>query len=292
MLKFGKISLLIVLTVIVAVVFCSCGSLSEKDAAVDSGDGYVSSAESLNDAQSPGNSKQLKTDRKIIEYIDLSVETKTFDKLIDGINEAVKKSGGYIENSQIGGNSYYGSDSRSAQIIARIPKTNQSDFSDYISKNSNVVNSSVNTEDVTDNYIDTQSRIKALTLEKETLEKLLAKSENVSDTMAVYEKLTAVITEIESYQSKLNQMDNLIDYTTFTINISEVERVTQVEKQNWFVKTWNGLLNNFVSVGTGLLNFLSFMISALPYWILIGIIPLVIILIIRHFKKKRAKNRK
>ena len=109
--------------------------------------------------------------------------------------------------------------------------------------------------------------------------------------MAIYEKLTAVITEIESYQSKLNQMDNLINYTTFTVNIEEVEKETKAETQNWFIKTWNGLLNNFMNVGTGILNFLSFMISALPYWILLGIIPLVIILIIRGIRRKIAKRR-
>lgn len=290
--KLVKTGLLILALFMVAVMLCSCGQTSDYgttekgiDYSKNSAEAFDESAETV--SQSSG---QLAENRKIIEYIDLTVETKTFDKLIDDINAAVKKSGGYIESSEIGGNSYYDDDSRTAELKIRIPKAKQSDFSDFISKNSNVVNRSVSTEDVTDRYIDTQSRIKALTLEKETLEKLLTQSSGVSEMLTVYERLTDVIAEIESYQGKLNQMDNLIDYTTFTVYIDEVEKETKVERQNWFAKTWNGLLESFSNLGNGLLNFLSFVIIALPYLILLGIIAVVVIIIIRRSKKKKAKK--
>ena len=288
--KIGRISFLIFLILVVAAMVCGCSSAASGGALKNEAN-YDTVAESAKMmAQSAGKSEQVAQSRKIIEYITLTVETKTFDRLIEEIHAAVKQAGGYMENSEIGGNSYYGDDNRSADLKIRIPKTKQADFSDFIADHGNVVNRSVNTEDVTDQYIDTQSRIKALTLEKETLEKLLAQSSSVADTLTVYEKLTDVIAEIESYQGRLNQMDNLIEYTTFTIHISEVEKETQVEKQNWFAKTWNGLMDNFANVGNGLLDFLSFSIMALPYWILIVIIVLVILVIIRRRKKQKAKQ--
>lgn len=287
--------------IIISLSLAACGGTSsdaegQADNAAYYNDALAKSADGeLNESADAGNKKtqsgstaeQGKTDRKIIEYINLSVETKTFDALIDSINATVKESGGYIESSQIGGNSYFGKENRTAELKVRIPKTKQSDFSDFLSKNCNVVSRSVDTDDVTDRYIDIQSRIKALTLEKETLEKFLTQSSNVSDTLTVYEKLTTVIAEIESYQSRLNQMDNLIDYTTFTVHIDEVEKVTKVKPQNWFVKTWNGFIDNFFEVGNGLLNFISFIISAIPYWILLGVIAFVIVLIIRRIKRKK-----
>ena len=292
---FGKISALVLSLLIVAAALCGCNQ-GTADSAI-SGKNAFGDAEALDEgnygeteAKANKESVQAEKSRKIIEYIDLTVETKTFDKLIDDINAVVKKSGGYIENSEIGGNGYYDNDTRTAELKVRIPKTAQNDFSDFISKNSNVVNRSVNTEDVTDTYIDVESRIKALKIEKETLEKLLASSKKVSDTLTVYEKLTDVIAEIESYQGRLNQMDNLIEYTTFTINIEEVEKETQVEKQSWFAGTWDDLVDNFSDLWDGLLIFFSFMISALPYWILLGANALAVVLIIRHFKKKRIKR--
>lgn len=291
--KIGKTGLALLSLFVILALLCSCGSAGNKGGANDEAYGIRDSvSEDLEkaNAQSAGSTGQVTQNRKIIEYIDLTVETKAFDKLIGDINAAVEKSGGYIESSKIDGNSYYGTDSRTAELKIRIPKTKQSDFSDFMAKNSNVVSRSVNTDDVTDRYIDTQSRIKALTIEKETLEKLLTQASGVSDTLTIYEKLTNVIAEIESYQGKLNQMDNLIDYTTFTIYIDEVEKETNVEKQNWFQKTWSGLLDSFSNFGNGILDFLYFVIILLPYWLVLGIIAVVIILIARRNKKKRMKK--
>ena len=296
-----KTGLLILSLFVVAAMLCGCGSVADESASgkksgvyqnytLDDSENVTAESYGGTAKENAGStaSEQITKNRKIIEYVDLTVETKTFDKLIDDINATVEQSGGYIESSQIGGNSYYEADNRTAELKIRIPKAKQSGFSDFISKNSNVVDRSVNTDDVTDQYIDTQSRIKALTLEKETLENLLTKSSSISDTLTVYERLTGVIAEIESYQGKLNQMDNLIDYTTFTVYINEVEKETKVEKQNWFARTWNGLLDNLSDVGNGFLDILSFIIAALPYWLLICIIAVVIILIIRRRKKKKA----
>lgn len=290
--RFVKKGLLIILLTVIVLMLCSCGEKSYEYDGIENG---YSTTEDADVASKGGakasTSEQITDSRKIIEYVTLTVETRAFDKLIDSINATARKSGGYIESSEIGGNSYYGTDSRTAELKIRIPKAKQSDFLDFIAQNSNVVSRSVNTEDVTDRYIDTESRIKALTLEKETLEKLITQSSTVSDTLTVYERLTNVIAEIESYQGKLNQMDNLIEYTTFTVYIDEVERETNVEKQNWFTKTFKDLLNNFYDVGNGLLDVLSFVIAAIPYFILLGVIAGVVTLIIRRIRKKKQTNK-
>ena len=305
--KITRICLSFLLFLSVITLFCSCGageiaediskSVNGKfDGATVAGN-FEDQIEETADISKNNSAKAVKStesvsqNRKIIKYINLSVETKTFEKLIADINTAVEQSGGYIENSQIGGNSYYGNENRNAELKIRVPKSKESSFSDFVFENSNVVNKSVNTDDVTDSYIDTESRIKALKIEKETLEKLLKESKNVSDTLTVYEKLTDVIAEIESSQGRLNKMDNLIDYTTFTVNITEVEKETKVEKQSWFTKTFNGLLDNLSELGNGLLDLLSFVISSLPYWVLIGLLIIAIIWAIRK-KKKKAMNKK
>ena len=140
---------------------------------------------------------------------------------------------------------------------------------------------------MTERYIDTQSRIKALTLEKETLEKLLKDAGGVADTLTVYEKLTDVIAELESYQGKLNKMDDLIDYTTITICVNEVEKETETEKQGWWARTWSDFCENLADIGSGLSAVCSFMLAALPYWLLIGVIVFAVLLIVRLCKKKK-----
>ena len=298
--KLGNIGFLLITVLLIATVLCGCGGETfngalEPDAAYHGETleaDYEAGSAKAGKANSESTSGQVAQNRKIIEYITLTVETKTFDKLIGDIHAAVSESGGYIENSDIGGNRYYNSDNRSAELKIRVPKAKQDDFSDFISENGNVVNRSVSTEDVTDQYVDTESRIKALTLEKETLESLLTQSTSVADMLSVYERLTDVIAEIESYQGRLNQLDNLVEYTTFTVYIEEVQKETPAEEQSWFAKTLDGLLNSFSDLGNGLLTLLSFLIIALPYWLLLSAIALTVLFFIRRGKKKQEKAKK
>ena len=290
----GKIASLLLVCLLLLTLLCSCSSGAEYGLANKGGDGnrseYYDDVEAAPEKPA-GASKSVTDSRKIVEYVHFSVETKTFDKLLSDVSATVAQVGGYIENSSIDGNRYYQSDCREAELTIRIPKDKQADFSDFIAKNSNVVSRSVNTEDVTDQYIDTQSRIKALTIEKETLEGLLTKATDLSETMTVYERLTDVIAELESYQSRLNQMDNLVEYTTFTVYISEGEKETPVEKQSWFTTTWNGFVDNLSDLGNGLLTGVSYVLSTAPYWLLFVAVPLVVLLLVlRHHRKKRAKQ--
>lgn len=284
--QYGLLLLVLLLT---AAMLFGCSAASRDGIPEDNGRyGYTNDGAEKSGEDAAGTATAVTSDRKIIEYITLTVETQTFDRLTEDIQAAVERAGGYIESSKLEGNRYYGADSRSAQMKIRVPKAKQADLSAFIAENANVVDRSVDTDDVTDQYIDTQSRIKALTLEKETLEKLLTQAKSVADTLTIYEKLTAVITEIESYQGKLNRLDNLVEYTTFTLYINEVERETPVSR-NWFERTRDDLLANFADVGSGLLAICSFLIAALPYWLLLGAAALIIVLIVRRCRKKKQK---
>lgn len=284
-----KAGLLLLVLLLTATMLFGCSAAPRGSISEDNGRySYTDGGAEKGSEDAAGTAAAVSSDRKIIEYITLTVETQTFDRLTEDIQAAVERSGGYIESSKIEGNRYYGIDCRSAQIKIRVPKAKQADFSTFIAENAHVVDRSVDTDDITDQYIDTQSRIKALTLEKETLEKLLTQAKSVADTLTIYEKLTAVITEIESYQGKLNRLDNLVEYTTFTVYIDEVERETPVS-QNWFERTRDDLLANFADVGNGLLAICSFLIAALPYWLLLGAVALIIVLIVRRYQKKKQK---
>lgn len=227
--------------------------------------------------------------RKIIEYVTLDIETREFDTLNPRINEMVAQCGGYIQSSDVSGDNAY---SRYARYVVRIPTGKKAEFTQFISDNSNVVHNTVNTEDVTLSYVDTESRIKALTAEKEAYEQLMEKAATVEDIATVQERLSDVIYELESYQSKLRTYDSLVEYTTVTLNISEVERTTVVEKQTVWQKIGTNLKENFVNVWEFLVGLFVFLISAIPYLLLIAVAVVIVLLIIRAVRRKKAKRGK
>ena len=298
-------------------VFTACGTSVEHNAldkdfpSVENSlnDSFLNSGSSINknehiteDSSTPEkpqseNDKTASTNRKIIEKIYLDIQTKEFEELIEKLNKEIKTTGGYIENSRMSGNSYedycydensyYSPNFRTAEFIIRIPSSKSEKFTTYISEIGTVTNKEIDTEDVTLSYVDIESRIKALNIEKQSLENLLAKASTVNDIIAIQDRLTDVIYEIEKQQSQLRTYDNLIEYTTITVNIREVDRVDIVEEQSMWEEIKHNLLVNIENIGYGIKDLIVGIISIMPYLIIYACIGIVFILVIKKIKKKR-----
>ena len=249
------------------------------------------SKEEISTESSGSGNESVSTNRKIIERIYFSVQTKEFDTLMSKLEDEIKTLGGYIENSSVSGNSYEEKGNRRANLVVRVPSKKSADLTAFVSENSTVTNKEVNTEDVTLSYVDMQSRVKALTTEKETLERLLAGATSMADVIAIQDRLTDVIYEIESYESKLRTYDNLIEYTTVTIRISEVERVQVVEEQTMWQEIASDFKENMEDIGHGCKRLFIAIVGGFPYIVINGaIIFLAIIIIKRYIKKSKKKE--
>ena len=297
--KMLQIMLSLFMVLLVSVTSVGCGAekgaydagLQEDSMAVGKENGTATDDVML-DVESTGSTGNVQENRKIIENMELSVETKEFSKLLAGVEEQISQMGGYIENSNIYGREIDSEENRSAELVVRIPAEKSKDFSGYIAENSVVVHRAVNTEDVTLEYVDMESRVAALRAEKDALEKLLKNAEKVEDIISVRSQLTEVIYEIESYESQLRTYDNLVSYATITIWIEEVERTTVVEKQNAWQQIGTNLKNNFSNMWDGVVAVFVFVISAIPYLIPFGVIAGIILLFIRLWDKKKQKDKK
>ncbi len=259
----------------------SKGGMAEED--------YSESAGSVADAESTG--KTLTEGRKIIQNIELNLQTKEFATLMEKLEKEIADLGGYVEESTSSGLDPDSRGYRSAHLVVRIPAEKSGSFDSFVSENSVVTSRSVTTEDVTLQYVDMESRVKALTIEKEALEEILKKAENVEDIISVRSQLTNVIHEIESYQSKLRTFDNLVDYCTVKIHVREVERTAIVEKQTVWQKIGTNLTNGFENVGKALVGLFVFFISAIPYLLPFAVILAAIIVPIKVTNAKKKKEK-
>ena len=113
----------------------------------------------------------------------------------------------------------------------------------------------------------------------------------MTDVLAIQKQLTNVIYEIESYESRLRTYDNLIDYTTVHLTIDEVETPTVVEEKTMWQEIKDKFGNNLDGVIEGLKNFVIFMVSSIPQFIIIFFIVFPTILIIKKCNKKRKAKK-
>ena len=232
--------------------------------------------------------------RKIIKNGNLSIQTLEFEAFIDNLNQTILEMGGYVESSNINGNSYNRNSMRSANITVRIPADNLDAFCGQVSEISNVTNKNLYTQDVTLTYVDLESHVKALRTEQQTLMDLLAKAEKVEDIILIQNRLSDVLYEIESYESTLRTFDDQIAYSSVHLNIQEVQRETAVEPETpseeiarRFQENWEDVKDGFARFG---INFVSDLPIILVWVLILGGIALIIVRIVKGGPKRREKR--
>lgn len=284
-----KKKILLAIILLTVLVFTGCANGNKSSAPSVSGDKYNYSADSTEDAAS---SEVSVSDRKIIQTVTYRAQTKEFDTLVEKIREVTEQNGGYVENSTVSGREYNSSSNRYATFKVRIPVSGTDSFYEFIENASNVTSKQISTDDITLKYVDTESRISALEAEKESLEAMLKKATSTSELLSIRTQLTDVIYRLDSYKSQLKTYDNLVEYVTVNITINEVSRITVNSESN---SIWSQigakLTENFASVGDFLADAFVFLITSIPYLLLLcipaGIVFLVIFL---SRRKKRKKN--
>lgn len=232
------------------------------------------------------------TGRKLIKTVYLSMQTKEFDSVLEGLSARVQEIGGYIENSSISGSSYYYEGTRNAFFAVRVPSDRLDEFVEVVGSLGNVTQKNESVEDVTLQYVDAESRKKTLETEQDRLLELLGQAENMEDLLAIESKLSEVRYELENYGSQLRLLDNQIDYSTVNVDITEVERITEVKERTFFEEIADRFSDSLYVVGRGLRGFVIGFLGSLPILAVWAVVIGVIVLLIRKLLRGKKKDRR
>lgn len=271
---------------------------SQQNMAAASESGAGASAGITSSFGSPSgtdDSDSFSLERKLIRTVSMNVETTEFDALITSIQENVSRLKGYIQQSDISGNSITEqgrSSGRYGSMTIRIPADSLNDFVTQVEADGNVTYKSENVSDVTLQYSDVESRLKTLRTEQERLWELLAIADTTEAIIALEERLTEVTIEIESSESRLRYLDNSVTYSTVTLSIDEVDTESPTQPENIFQQIRRGFSQNLSS----LLSFLSAavigILSGSPTLIFILLMALLTWLLFKKLPVKIRRGRK
>jgi hypothetical protein len=280
------------------------GAASEKAAAYDMTGGVRSAAASKNvsawdesavEYEDSGSTAltsdsaitPVPTTRKLIRTVHLSVETTAFTQLIDDISRSVDDLGGYMESSDISGNSISDSNGRRyAYLTVRVPSDKLDQFVTQVGEQGNITNKSENTQDVTLQYSDIESRKKSLTIEQKRLWELMEQADSVDSIIALESRLSEIRYQLESFESQLRTYDNQVDYSTVNVYIEEVKVLTPTAPDSITTRIQKGFRRNLEDTANGLINFFVWFVSSLPSLIVWAIIIILAVLIIRLLRRK------
>jgi len=146
--------------------------------------------------------------------------------------------------------------------------------------------------DVTMKCNDVQAEIDALKVERDTLLRMMEETGKLADLLVLQERLTGVRHSLNRLESDIRLMDDQVSLSTVTLFIREVERITpdpEPVPEGFWARTWDGFKDNLFAIGRGLRDFISGLIIALP-WLVIVFLPIaaVVWLLIRRRRKRKA----
>lgn len=260
----------------------------------ESYDGFAYEEESSATGSSEMKAEKVNdSSRKLIKTYNLNVETEAYDTMMTALENRISDLGGYIQdmNSYNGSKYSYSSSVRSANITARVPAKYLEQFVEFVGNTANITRKSVSVEDVTLSYVDTESKKATYEIEQERLLALLEKAESIEDMITIEARLSEVRYKLESQESLIRTYDNLVDYATVNISVTEVEKYTEPEPEKYWDRVGRAFSNGVSDVCDGLSEFFISFMGALPGLVVFAVFVAVVVIIIRAITKGSRKRK-
>ena len=294
MLKGKNLGNLIIKLLMCILLFTGCSSNSNvENHTVEEKGESVEKVAMPDQMEDLGVSLESSLNRKIIKTGKIYIETKDFETSIKEVVEQIEERGGFIENSMIEGDRLsFPNRYRNAEIRLRLPNENFEPFINQASIFGNVRKSSVEGEDVTDVYVDTETRLKSLETQRQRLFDLLENSGSLTELLEIEKELANVSYQIESLKGSLNHYDSLIEYSTIAVRVEEVRDYTDTQKnltlKEKIVKRFNESVEGVKRFAE---RFTLLIVGMIPVLLLV-VLPVGLFALAIAFGIKKIKERK
>lgn len=268
----------ILISVLLLLTISLCGCLSENSAGfvspdtVSKGGLYTGEMESdlkdeMMSAPVSDNSfaQTLNTDKKLIRSGSLMLEVTNVSDSMDSITRIAQDFHGFIEKATKESDA---NDQVSGSVIVRIPGENYDSFLGTISSLGTIKRQDIQTTDVTEDYIDKEAQIRALTIQRDQYYRIIEKAETVEDILNVQREIDRVQLELDRITGKMKYLENQIAFGTLTISL-QPRPVLASEGVDAFSRVMQEAASGF----TGMISFLVvFFVTIIPVLIIIYII--------------------
>ncbi len=237
----------------------------------------ISEANALyNKSYAPSKKEAKAIEQKIIKTGNLRFETNDLEATYSQIQAALKAQNATVQNDTEGKDF----ESVFRKIIVRVPSKNFDLFLKEISKGvAYFDNKEISSQDVTEEYIDIDARLKAKKVLESRYLELLKKANKVTEMLEIEAQLSAIREEIEAKEGQLRYMQSQVSMSTITIEFYKKVAQESGATISYGSKIWNAIKSGFN-------GFSSFFIGLLSIWPFVILFGIAIYFIRKRFKKK------
>ena len=174
----------------------------------------------IGDRGSPRTTGALETtQRKVISSAFITIELDAVSEATAQVRVIAESLGGFVEQLSSSGEPQH----QRATMTIRVPQDQFFQALERIEALGTVQSRDIGSEDVSEQFIDLEARLKSDLGEEQSLLSLLERAGVVSEVLAIERELFRVRSEIERFQGQLNFLERRVDLATITVSLLSPE---------------------------------------------------------------------
>ncbi|GAE47699.1 DUF4349 domain-containing protein [Mesobacillus boroniphilus] len=226
--------------------------------------------------------------RMVIYNAEMDIRVDNFEKARNALEQKAKAYNGYIVQSN---SNRFDGEQQSGTMTFRIPQEHFNAFlNDAEGLSIQVNNRHVSGQDVTEEYVDLESRMKSKKAVEARLLDFMKQAQKTEDLLKISSDLADVQEQIEQIAGRKKFLENQTALSTVTITLQENEvPVSKIDNDS--LNTWQKIkkqfadnINILLAAGSGIIVFL---IGNLPILLIVAAIVAAIL----YFARKKAGQR-
>ncbi|HEX2057179.1 MAG TPA: DUF4349 domain-containing protein [Actinomycetota bacterium] len=224
------------------------GHAAQRAIAEDSAAGYTTETEALAVTDDGGDTWAAAPTlpERVIKTADLQLEVgdgRLGATLREG-RAIAEGAGGFVLSTSVDG-----VDRRRGEFTIRVPAERFEETLTALEELGTIAGEDVRGEDVSQEFVDLEARLRNATAQEEVLFRLYDRSSTIGDTIRVQRELEDVQLEIERLRGRLRFLEDRTDLSTISVSVVESGAVTA--EAGPFERAWDTARKTFVAVVSG-----------------------------------------
>lgn len=210
-------------------------------------------------------------ERLVIKTAQIAIQVDDVRAADQAIRDRAAQLGGYVVSVQTSGSDEY----LTATVVFRVPAERFDEALGGVQGLAKrVLSNFVTGDDVTEEFVDLESRLRNLEATRTRLLDLLAKANRVEDALQVNNALTDVQGQIEQIQGRMKYLRQSAAMSTISVSLEPVPpQPTIIEEDSWQpLRVARGALRELVQFGQGIVELLIVVGVWTPVWLPIGLV--------------------
>jgi hypothetical protein len=231
----------------------------------------------------------LSPERMVIRTAELDLVVSDTEAVLDQIQDLADRLGGYVVSLDT---QQYDAGVRGRATI-RIPAESfQEAVEEITALASTVRRETLSSDDVTEEYVDLESRLRHLRAKEAQLLEFLDQAEDTEAVLAVYEQLSQTQAEIEQVAGQMEYLENQAALSTINVSLTPDALAQPLEVSGWNVP------GTFRAAVESLLDVLQFTVEAVIYGVVVLLptlaiiaLPIVAFVLVVRWLARRSRKR-